>query len=457
MARRRILPIWTGCLLALCAFSGAAQTPEFTRADPNRADLVGVYLRALDHNPRYQAALADYRAILELKPQATGRLLPRLGLQAEYKVVRQAVEGDFFGFTDIDRSETFDRLAFSVALSQTVFRRDAFLGLERAEVEIGRARLLLTDARHQLMVGAAEAYFGLLAAIDNARFATAQQEAVVRQLDQTIGRFESGIVSEADLKAVQAQVDITAADEIAARNQIEIARTRLELITGTLYENIARLPDEARLPMLDPEALEPWLERAQQHNIALLAQMVGARIAELDIDIARSQHLPTLDIIGSHVYFDADGGISGARKDEDSRIGLVVNMPIFSGGITESRVRQARARGDREMLMIENERAQARFDTRSAYLDAQTAKARVDALSQAVVSARAAEDSAQVSFDVGSRTAADYLSTVRERYRAERDLSLARYNYLLSMLKLRKAAGVLTVADIDLVNLRLQR
>jgi outer membrane protein len=426
--------------------------------DANRLphDLTTVYRSALKHDRGYQAALEAFRAAAEAEPQALARLLPELTATGSYNRVRQTIDGEFFGITDVDETDVFDRWAYGASLRQPLFRFEAFLGLDRAELTVGRARLQLTGARHELMLEAAEAYFALLSAQDERRLVHAERSAVQRQNQQVEGSYEAGLVAESDLMAVRAQLDRIRAREIAADNRIEIARSRLESLVGSRIGPLARFRDTSRMPEMEFEALQPWLEKAERHNIPLLTESVGLRLADLDTRIARSNHYPTLDLVGSHAFFDADGGFEGAREDRDSRVGVVLSIPIFEGGATVSQTRQARARARAQEHKKADARAQARLATREAFLNARAARSRAEALERAVESARSAEESTRVAFDTGSRTAADYLIAVRERFRAERDLSQARYDYILDLLRLRRAAGVMTVTDLTKLNRSLQ-
>ncbi|MHA7835017.1 MAG: TolC family protein, partial [Algiphilus sp.] len=269
---------------------------------PSKESLLDYYQAALSQNANYRAALEDYRAAAEAEPQALARLLPKIGLEGAYNRIRQEIDGEFFGITDVDETDYFDKFAYGVSLRQPIYQRSALLGLDRAELAVGQARLLLTAARHDLMLRTAEAYFGVLAAGYELSFIRAEKEAIARQVEQTEGRFDSGIVAETDLLAVKAQLDSVKASEIEAENALDIARTRLEFISGQRPNRVRTLNGEAPLPLLEPNQVEPWLKKAQRHNTDLLAETVGLTLAEVDTDIARAQRWPTLQLTGSHAF-----------------------------------------------------------------------------------------------------------------------------------------------------------
>ncbi len=431
---------------------GALLVCGVSNAQSQRADLVTVYVNAIEHNAAYRSAVLQYNAALEARPAARGKLLPQLGVQAEYDWIHQEVDGTYYGFEGVSRGDSFERFAYGAAFSQTVYRLDQFIDLKKADSQIGQARLALADAKDELQLGVAKAYFALLGAQETLTSVRAEKAAVARQLDQMQGRFDSGLVADADLKAAQSRQDLVLADEISAENEVEIARTQIELVSGRLFADLEVLPADVPLPPLDYDRIEHWIDRSMKHNLPLLEQTVVAHIAGLEYDKARARRMPQVDVIGSYAFFDQDGGISGAREDLDERIGIAVTLPLYSGGQIATGIRYADKLQKSEQALLDQARAQAVQDTRSGFLNARSALARSRALENAVQSAIAAEEAAQVGFDVGTRTQAELLNAVRERYAAQRDFALARYAYVLATLELKRAAGKLTAGDLDEIN-----
>lgn len=424
--------------------------------------LLEVYQTALADNADYQAALARYQAAIEAKPMARSRLLPRLNASASYNKVDQTVEGKDLQGKPIDRSDSFERRNYGLNLTQPLFRKKAFVGLEQADVALEQARLSLLEARAGIAMKAAQTYFDLLDARNKLSFVQAAKRAIGTQRDQMRDKAEAGLVADADFKSAQAQFDLAAADEISARNEIEVARTQLKALTGRNYSNLQLLPSDAPLPPLQPSEVQPWVDAALQYNNALRSQRTRTRLADLGTEAARAGRWPKIDIVGSYRRTDQNGGIfqddglGGANDNENATIGVQLSMPIFNGGQVSSQVRRATAKHEEQIALQTQQRVDTVGDTRTALLNIHKDKARIDALEKAVESSAAAAHAAKVGYDVGNSTSADVLSALRDQYRARRDHALARSQYLLDLLKLNKLAGQLDKKALAAIDQRLQ-
>ncbi|MDX1268143.1 MAG: TolC family protein, partial [Oceanisphaera sp.] len=89
--------------------------------------------------------------------------------------------------------------------------------------------------------------------------------------------------------------------------------------------------------------------------------------------------------------------------------------------------------------------------------DVSAATGSVRAFEQFVISAQSALDATEAGYEVGTRTIVDVLNATRQLYDAKQNLSAARYNYILSQLQLKQAAGNLTEQDLMDINNGLKR
>jgi len=436
-------------LIAVAAGAAAADAPSVEVP----LTLVSAYLRTAEHSPAARAANAAYAAAILARPAAMSRLLPEVNASARYDRVRQGIEGDYYGLSDLDGTRIHNRPALRLSLEQPLFRRDLFVRLDEADAIVRKAEVQLTGARQELQMQVARAYFALLSAREANAAASAEKRAIAEQLQQVRAKLDSGLSTDYELKATRAQADFAAAGEIQAVNEVNLARNRLERLIGGPTPALRELAPEALLPGTDLDGAEAWVRRALQHNLQLATQSLNTRLAELEVDREDAGHWPTLNLVGSHYYYEAEGGITGSHEYSDSRIGAVLNIPLFNGFGTSTRVEAAGLR----LLEAREIEAMTQLDVsesaRSGFLSLQATRLRADALRLAVSSADAALSAVRVGYDVGTRTSADVLDAIRNRTRARRDLQLARYEYLLAWLQLKRSAGILSPADFENLDL----
>ena len=401
-------------------------------------NLLEVFEAALASDPEFLAAGADNRAAREIRPQALAGLLPGVRLSLDTRWNERQRRPDF-------RS---DNLTLDV--EQPLYRRDRRIAVEQADSTIAGADALYAAARQDLMVRVAERYFGVLEAEDELSFAQATLEAFEQQLAQSRQRFEVGLIAITDVEEAEAGFDLSRAQRIAAENALDIAREALRETTGAYQERLAPLGD-MQLVMPQPADIDRWTETALERNLRLLAARHDTETARREIERIQAGHSPTLDAVGSLGLNDSESGISGETRR--ANVGLRLNVPLYSGGSVVSRTRESRHRYQRALDVLERERRSAQRETRDAYLGVDSGISRVQALEQAVRSSETAAEAVEAGFQVGTRTSVDVLDAQRDLFRARRDLSEARYGYVLDVLRLKRAAGTLSEEDLRLISI----
>jgi outer membrane protein len=91
-------------------------------------------------------------------------------------------------------------------------------------------------------------------------------------------------------------------------------------------------------------------------------------------------------------------------------------------------------------------------EVRSEFSNVITLVANVTAQKQAVTSATSALEATQVGYKVGTRNVVDLLQAEKNLYSAEKNLANAKYDYILSNLKLALASGTITPGDLVRIN-----
>lgn len=410
------------------------------------ADLLQVYQDALANDAELRAAEANYRAALEATPLARSALLPQLSADGEL--------GGFYSNPDSGSSVDGSRYDLSLNLLQSIYDQRNRIAVTQADLSIASAAADLEAARQELIRRVSEAYFQVLLAEETLTFRRAEREAIGRQLEQTQRRFEVGLIAITDVREAQARFDLARADEILAKNDLNLANERLAVITNTRYDRLAALKPDVELPSgPDPDDPEQWVEVALSNNQELTARRLSSEIAREQIARQRAEGRPTLGL-GASV---SETGFSGVddlqfRDSTDAQIGLRLNIPIYTGGRVSALTREAREEFEAaQEAVVLTERRVVEL-TRSSFLSVVSNAARAGALQLAVISNQASLEATEAGFEVGTRTQVDVLVVLQELFRAQRDLAGARYNFLVDRLRLQRAVGNLSEADLRLIN-----
>lgn len=349
---------------------------------------------------------------------------------------------------------------WQLALRQTIFRWDQFIGMKQADKIVARADVVYEAAQQDLMIRVVQRYFDVLAAEDRLTSIHADRQAIARQLEQARQRFEVGLIAITDVQESQAAYDQAVASEIAAQRELATARELLRELTGERVAQLSAPKEDFPLPTPNPADIDSWVDLALEQNLNLLAARFDERIARDEISFRRSGHYPTIDLVASRSSTDTTGDASrggGALfpADElrnDEFIGVQVTIPLFSGGRVSSQVREAVYLHRAEMEVLQRTARETERATRDAYLGVLSEISRVNALKQAVRSGRTALEATQAGFDVGTRTIVDVLNSQRALYLAITNYYQSRYDYVLNVLRLKAAAGTLKVQDLEQID-----
>jgi len=411
------------------------------------ADLLSVYQRAETEDAEFAQAQAAFDAAQQQWPQARAAVLPQVNATASRSEI-DSTDAD-------DRTASFDQERYQLELTQTLFDWSAFANLDRADAAVAQAEAELATARQELIVRVAEAYFDVLTARDGLRFAQAEKRAVERQLEQARERFEVGLIPITDVKEAQASFDLAVSRELEAQNELDRAREALRRIVGRRPGSLDGVAEELPLKPPEPPDATAWVDRAVEQNPDLLAARSGAEAARHALSEARGGYYPEVELFARRSNTESaftQGTAAQPFENTDDEIGVRLTWNLFAGGRTAARSGEARAQFQEAQAAVTDARRGVAQRTRDGFRAVETSLAQVRALRQAVESNRSRVEATRSGFEVGTRTSVDVLNAVRDLYRAQSDLSEARYNYIVNRLRLKRAAGTLTVDDIRQVN-----
>ncbi|MDZ5604240.1 TolC family outer membrane protein [Pseudomonas sp. RP23018S] len=445
MLRKLSLALAVSC--ASHAAVGAVDVPTTVKTD-----LISVYQQAVGNNADLAAARADYGARREIVPQARAGLLPNLSAGGETMHTRTQLD---------EPSATTNRsgTAWTATLSQPIFRADRWFQLQAAEAVSEQAALELSANEQNLILQSAESYFAVLRAQDGLAATKAEEAAFKRQLDQANGRFEVGLSDKTDVLQAQASHDTARANRIIAQRQVEDAFQALVTLTNREYGSLQGVVHTLPVQVPVPNDAKAWVETAGRQNLNLLATNYAVDAAEQTVRQRKAGHAPTVDAVARYQRGDNDNlGFSNPSPlrnvryggdVEQTTLGVQLNIPLYSGGLTSSQVREAYQRLSQSEQQRESLRRQVVENTRNLHRAVNTDVEQVQARKQSIISSQSAVQATEIGFEVGTRNIVDVLDAQRQLYNSVRDYNNSRYDYILDNLRLKQAAGTLSPQDLQ--------
>jgi outer membrane protein len=442
-------------LTFVCAAALAA--PSVASAN----ELQRVYDLAVQNDTTLKAAAGARRAGVGEEPRAFGALLPQITGAGTYtdssgeQTTTYTDPPPSFPLSNngIPESSDSQQSVLRLSLRQALFDAATWNRWQQADASAAGAEVTYRIAEQALVLRVAQAYFDVLAAADSVRFADAEKKAVERSLELAKKRFEVGLSAITDVQEAQARFDLTVAQLIEAETALETAKSALSEITGASHAGIVPLREEIPLLGPNPDNVNDWLKAAAENSLEIRLARWTAESAKQGMEAARAGHYPSLAFVGGQSLTDreATGGPFGPTETEsdDLALGLELSVPIYAGGSTQASVNIARGTYEQRRAELEGRRRSVERTTRTAYQGVIAGVSRVKAYKQAVLSNNTALEASEVGLEVGARTAIDVLNAQREVYRAQRDYSKSRYDYLLNILRLKQAAGQLGRKDLN--------
>ena len=417
--------------------------------------LLDVYQEAVAHDPALASATSQNRAAQEVIEQAKASYRPNVNFSAGASGSRTNVK--FIGasvFRSAGRA-SFEGYNYQFEARQPIYRKDSLVQIDQSKVQVSQADKQLHLTQQNLMLRTTQAYFDVLIAQDRIALIQAQKAAILSQLDQAKATFEVGTATITDVNEAQARYDLVVSQEIAAENEFEIAKRALQAITGKMPEKLATVKSDIQVAQLS-QGMKDWQDVALQSNLNIQIQQDAVKLAEQEIERANAGHMPTLDAVASFTNTYSNGSPNGFGSDlENTTVGLELQIPLYQGGAVTSRVRQAAYNKQRAQDDMELARRNTDLETQRAYLNLSSSIAQVKALDQALLSSQSQLDSTKLGYEVGVRTSVDVLNAQQQLFSAKRDLLQARYNYLVNIIRLKSASGVVSEADLIDINQQL--
>lgn len=415
-----------------------------------------LYDAARGYDATYLAVRASADAAAARAAQAEALLRPSLGLSASGTQAR----------TDPPSGTALNSRTLTAGLQgkYSVYNAANVPTIDKARRALTIAQADLENAEQDLMVRLATAYFDVLAAKDALTTSQANKKAISEQLASAKRNFEVGTATITDTREAQARYDLAVAQELAADNDLRVKRVTLDQFVGRVGVEPKGLAQPVALPALPSDNVDTWVATADEQHPGVRKARLGLEIAQLDTEIARAGTKPTLDASATLGASNLHNGLSGAAAaatgvgtSKSATIGLTLTYPIYTGGLTQNRIKETLVLEDKARNDLDYARRSVAEATRRAFFGVQSLKAQVSAYEAAESSTKLALEATQLGYKVGVRVNLDVLNAQTQLFSTQRDLAKARYDVVVNSLKLRQASGQLRPEDLSAVNALLAR
>jgi len=424
-------------------------------------DLMSLYQEALRNDSLLSSARFQNKAAQELVKQGKSLFLPSITMNASFD--KQNKERKFLTSSlpsnDLlsGKKANYKTYDYGVIVKQPLFDYSAYAEYKKILTQISLSDKQLIKTQQDLIFRISKAYFDTLLAKNQVDLFQFQRASIQEQLLKAEVQFDAGLISVTDINEAKTKKALIEAEQIGAIQKLKIKKREIQIITGSLPGKLTPLNPIITFTKIDNLA-DDWISIAQENNLELQIKKDEIKIAEREIDSKRSGHFPTIDAIASRSRnWDKGGFPYGTTKNEGIRsysdtIGIEISIPIFSGGMTSSKVREAVLLKSKLEEDVEYLRRGIELKVRGYYLSLQTNFSEISAYQQAMEAAELQLESTQLGFQEGLRNSVEVLDSQQILFNAKLNVLESRYNYLMNFINLKLSVGMLSISDLDEIN-----
>jgi len=426
-------------------------------------DLLDAYRQARANDPVLAQADATRLAVRENVPQARALLLPQIN--AGMSLQQQSILSGTSNGTGAGTGSGHERTrSISASVDQTILNLSDIANLQAAHSTSDAQEKTYEAAAQELFVRVASAYFTVLNDEEQLAYAKANEEAYRVTYDQAEQQYKVGISAVTNVYQAKSYYEAAKANTVSVQNTLANDRQALGVITGKPVGDLKKLRPE--LPMDPPTPADPqnWVDSALKNNPTLASSQLSVDAAQHSINAARAGHLPTITASlsrGKNTSWLENGSLNNSAAGAGNgrygtTVGITLSVPIFSGGATQSKVRQSIYQRDEAQDSLELTRRQVTQNTLNYYNSVLAGISEVESGKAAVESAQKAVDATKAGFQVGTQIMLDVLTSIQQLTQAQSTYSVARHQLVLNRLLLRQSAGTIDYNDLEYANSLLQ-
>ena len=430
----------TRTIAAMTAVALVLGTPGAAWAE----SISGALARAYANNPDLNQQRAAVRATDENMPRATSGYRPRVSASADAGFLNNDTKIPGFGSQN---SQTNPR-GYGVSITQNLWNGNRTInGVRQAESSILLARETLRNTEQTVLQNGATSYMNVLR--DTAILNLRRNNITVleEQLRQTKDRFNVGEVTRTDVAQAESSLATARSDFFVAQSNLQNSIASFRQVIGVEPKKL-----EAARPIenLLPRTLEQAISNAFVEHPLVQAALHNVDVAAANVKMVEGELLPTVGVTGAvNKRFDPSGSTQNYQTLSASVVGSI-SVPLYEGGETYARVRQAKELVGQARLQADLQRDAVRATVVSSWGALQTAKAVIQSAQAAVSAAEIALNGVREEAKVGQRTTLDVLNAQQVLLNTRVSLVTAQRDRVVASYLVMAATGRLSSSHLKL-------
>ena len=413
-------------------------------------NLLDAFDKALLHDPILAAAQAKLEIVKQNHPQAISKWLPHFNIEGSYGKVNQEMQGGALVQPNELGPYHYDDIWYEVNLKQPLFDIPSFHDIRIADAEAMQATAEYRYVQQELIFRVVQTYLNYLAQEDKLKLAREQRKIYEDLLKKAARLTRANKAPGSDVQVLEARTDMAVVAEVQAENQLAHYGEIMRELTGELPNDMRKLKPNTPLSPPTPTNVDAWTDTALQQNLKLVAAKLGIDVAKRQVSRHKSEHLPQVDLRASYGRY-TDGSFFGTQS-LDQRVAIDFHMPLFAGGITSSKVKQANRSVDLAKAEYQRAEHEVLTATRNTYLNVLSGMSYVRAMNHALGASQTALNATIQDYERGTRPIAELVDAVESFFSTRSRYEQIRYDFIIDTMKLRTLVGQATVDDLEMVN-----
>jgi protease secretion system outer membrane protein len=414
--------------------------------------LLEAYEAALLHDPTYRSAYHENEAGQQAEAIGLASLLPNLTVthtQSKSAGTISGVQRDNRGnAVPFSNPANFDSQISTLTLRQPLINLEAVASYRIGKAQADSSRAKFTGRSQQLVVRLVEAYVETLLAQDHVKLSEAQLTSLEELKRVNERMLIKGEGTTTDVLETQSKHAIAQARVIEANDELEGAQLKLEAIIGQKINQLDRLSDAFNTRAIQLQDYDSWYALALERNAELVTQRHAVTSGKEEIRKSFAGHTPRVDLVASLTKNNRGSFVTLNQDAELGTIGVEVNLPLYAGGRVNALTAQAKANHARAEADLDAVTDKVLVELKKQHNLLKSGVKKIESLELAVKSAELLVEATEKSIRGGIRINLNLLDAQQQLYTAQRDLSRARFDYLLAYLRLQLAAGTLALDDL---------